>query len=693
VGKNRLVFEKSPYLLQHAENPVDWYPWGDEAFEKARREDKPIFLSIGYSTCHWCHVMAHESFEDSGVATLMNGVFVNIKVDREERPDIDAVYMSVCQMVRGNGGWPLTVIMTPEAKPFFVATYLPKTGRYGLTGMVELVPQIATIWKNRRDEVSTTSTRITEQLQRIFAREAGEKEPGVETLASAYDDLAGRFDAVNGGFSRAPKFPTPHNLLFLLRYWRRTGERHALEMVEHTLGRMARGGIYDHVGFGFHRYSTDERWFAPHFEKMLYDQALLVMAYTECFLATGHGEHRRTAEEMLAYVLRDMTDAAGGFYSAEDADSEGVEGKFYLWTEKELLDLLGEEDGRLIADLFGVGSSGNFAGEVDGANILHMTYDAERSAENFGARERGLSSRWEEIRRTLFAGRERRVHPHKDDKILTDWNGLMIAGLAKAARAFDEPRYAAAAEKAVRFILGNMRTRDAGLYHRYRDGEAAVPANLDDYAFLAWGLLELYETTFDAAHLSAAIELTEEMSRRFWDAAAGGFYFAPVDVGSMIVRTKGLYDGAVPSGNSVAALNLIRIGRLTGDPRFEDRAGKIGRVFCDEVERAPSAFTCFMTALELGAGPSREVVIVGDPRSSDTEAMIRAVRSTYAPEVVLFFKPYPEKDPAVSRVAAFTAPHTAIGGMATAYVCEDHACRMPTTDVGELLTSLRGRAG
>jgi len=689
-GKNRLIFEKSPYLLQHADNPVDWYPWGDEAFEKARREVRPIFLSIGYSTCHWCHVMARESFEDPEVAAVMNEVFINIKVDREERPDIDAIYMAVCQMVRGNGGWPLTVIMTPEAKPFFAATYLPKTGRFGLPGMMELVPQIAAIWEKRRDEVSAMSDQITEHLQQVFAREAGEKQPGIDALASAYDDLSGRFDAVNGGFSAAPKFPTPHNLLFLLRYWKRTGDGHALEMVERTLGSMARGGIYDHIGFGFHRYSTDERWFAPHFEKMLYDQALLAMACTECFLATGNVEYRRTAEEVIAYVLRDMSDSAGGFYSAEDADSEGVEGKFYLWTEREILEVLGEEDGRLAADLFGVKSSGNFAAEIDRANILHIEQSDARAAESLGAFVEEWRGRFNDIRARLFAARAKRARPHQDDKILTDWNGLMIAALAKAARAFDEPRYVRAAEKAAHFILWNMRTHDGELCHRYRDGETAVQGNLDDYAFLVWGLLELYETTFDVTHVSTAIELTEEMSRRFWDAESGGFYFAPADVGSMIVRTKSIYDGAVPSGNSVAALNLVRISRLTGDHGFEEQAGKIGRVFFDEIERSPSAFTCFMMALELNAGPSREVVIVGDPRSPDTEAMIRAMRSTYAPDVSVLFKPCPEGDPAIGRIAPFTAQHAAIGGKATAYVCEDHACRAPTTDAGELLASLHG---
>ena len=691
AGKNRLEFEKSPYLLQHADNPVDWYPWGDEAFEKARREDKPVFLSIGYSTCHWCHVMAHESFEDSTVAALMNKAFINIKVDREERPDIDAVYMSVCQLVRGNGGWPLTVIMTPEAKPFFVATYLPRTGRHGMTGMVDLVPQITTMWRNRRKDVDVASSQIAEHLETVFARRPASAGPGMETLDAAFSDLSARFDESNAGFGRAPKFPSPHTLLFLLRYWKRTGEPRALEMVERTLDQMARGGIYDHVGFGFHRYSTDERWFAPHFEKMIYDQALIAMAYTEAFLATGEEAHKRTAEEIFLYVLRDMTDPAGGFYSAEDADSEGIEGKHYLWTEKEISSLLGEDDARLIVDLYGVESAGNFAEEVGGANILYIRRPIEKTAEDIGVEPDELRRRLDGIRRVLLEARGRRVRPHKDDKILTDWNGLMIAALAKAARAFGEDRYAAAAKKAVDFITASMTTREGLLYHRYRDGEAAVAGTLDDYVFLAWGLIELYETTFDAGYLENAIDLTEKTIRLFWDPAAGGFYFTSEDGEAMIVRTREIYDGAIPSGNSAAALNLLRLARLTGTTRLEDYADKIGRLFHEDLTRAPSAFTWFMAALDLARGPSREIVIVGDPDSPDTRAMVREVRGVYAPEAVVLFKSSVEKSPAITRLAPFTRSQNAIDGKATAYVCRNHSCGLPTTNAREIADRLGRR--
>jgi uncharacterized protein YyaL (SSP411 family) len=689
-GNNRLALEKSPYLLQHAGNPVDWYPWGTEAFETARREDKPIFLSIGYSTCHWCHVMEHESFEDPGVSALMNDAFVNIKVDREERPDIDAVYMTVCQMMTGSGGWPLTVIMTPEARPFFSATYIPRTARYGRAGMVELIPQIVSAWRSRRREIEDTSARITDEIQRYSGREAASDEPGVDLLERACAELAGRFDEVHGGFGHAPKFPSPHNLLFLLRYWKRTGEPRAIEMVERTLDEMAAGGIWDHIGFGFHRYSTDERWFAPHFEKMLYDQALLAMAYTECFLATGDSRHRWMAERIFGYVLRDMRDSSGAFHSAEDADSEGVEGKFYLWTRDELARLLDREDLDLVADVYGVEPAGNFGNEVSGANILRLRRPLDAVAREAGVDEDALRERLDRIGTSLLEARRARVRPHRDDKVLTDWNGLMIAALAKAACAFGDPGYARAAAEAVEFLFRVMRPRDGVLHHRYRDGEAGVTGNLDDYSFLVWGLIELYEATFETRYLEHAVALTKEMVARFADAAAGGFYFTPDDGERLIVRTKDVYDGAVPSGNSAAAFNLVRLARLTAEPGFEEAASKAGRAFQSELTRAPSAFTFFMAALEMGAGSSSEVVIVGEPDAADTRAMFQAIRSVYVPGVVILFKSSARLDPGISRVAPFTAQHAPIDGRAAAYVCRNHSCRTPTTEPGEMLRMLEG---
>ncbi|MDH5715699.1 MAG: thioredoxin domain-containing protein, partial [Candidatus Aminicenantes bacterium] len=481
---NRLIAEKSPYLLQHAFNPVDWYPWGSEAFDKARKENKPIFLSIGYSTCHWCHVMEKESFEDPEIASMMNEAFICIKVDREERPDIDRIYMTVCQMMTGSGGWPLTIIMTPDKKPFFAATYIPRPSRLGRLGMMELIPRIQELWKSKKGEVMSSAEQITQHLTQISIHAAGEP-LGEAALEMAYRRLSRVFDERYGGFGRAPKFPTPHNLTFLLRYWKRTGEQKALRMVEKTLQSMRLGGIYDHVGFGFHRYSTDSRWLLPHFEKMLYDQALLVMAYTEAYQATRKEEYRHTVREILDYVMRDMTAPEGGFYSAEDAESEGEEGKFYLWTEEEIRQLLPGEESDLIVRIFNIEKDGNFAEEATGrrtgSNILYLRKSLHETASDMKISPEELERDFQKARQKLFAARHKRVHPHKDDKILTDWNGLMIAALARASSAFDEPQYAEATRRAADFILARMRDSKGKLYHRYRDGETAIPAYLDDY--------------------------------------------------------------------------------------------------------------------------------------------------------------------------------------------------------------------
>jgi uncharacterized protein YyaL (SSP411 family) len=685
-GKNRLALEKSPYLLQHQDNPVDWYPWGDEAFAKAKAEGKPIFLSIGYSTCHWCHVMEHESFEDPEVAALMNDAFVNIKVDREERPDVDNVYMTVCQMATGSGGWPLTIIMTPDKKPFFAATYLPKTGRYGRPGMMELIPQIKQAWTQDRAEIENHSERITAQLSKIEEGRAGTEDLGAEVLKLAHSQISGRFDDVHGGFGNAPKFPTPHNMMFLLRHWKRTGEARALEMVEKTLQEMSRGGIYDHVGFGFARYSTDARWFAPHFEKMLYDQALLVMTFAEVYQATGKPEYRRIADEVITYVLRDMTHGDGGFFSAEDADSEGIEGKFYLWAEAELKDLLAQDDAELFIDLYGVDTAGNFHEEVEGGNILFLRRPMAVVAEERGLTEEALRERVEKMRVVLFEAREKRIHPGKDDKILTDWNGLMIAALAKAARAFDDKKYTAAAEKAMRFVIDTMLQDDGRLLHRYRDGAVGLQASVDDYAFVVWALIELYELTFDVGYLDRAIALNETLVERFWDDEGGGLYFSPDDGEELIVRMKEVYDGAVPSGNSVAMLNLIRLGRLTAEPKYEELANSVGRAFGQDVNRSPGAFTLLLTALDFGVGPSHEIVIVGKRGARDTRAMQRAIDNVYMPNKVVLLKPSNEPSPRISELARYTESQQAIEGKATAYVCINYACELPTTDVEQMLS-------
>jgi uncharacterized protein YyaL (SSP411 family) len=683
--QNRLIHEKSPYLLQHASNPVDWYPWCDEAFEKAGKENKPVFLSIGYSTCHWCHVMAHESFEDSEVALLMNETFVSIKVDREERPDIDGIYMTVCQVMTGGGGWPLTIIMTQDKKPFFAGTYIPKENRYGRSGMMELIPEIKKLWRDRHDDVLNTADNLTEALKRLEVKEEGEK-LGIETLRKTYEQLAGRFDHIYGGFGRSPKFPTPHNLLFLLRYWKKYDEPMAMEMVEKTLKFMRLGGVYDHIGYGFHRYSTDDRWFLPHFEKMLYDQALLAMIYTEAYQATGKEEYKHTAHEIFTYVLRDMTSQKGGFYSAEDADSEGVEGKFYLWREEDILTILGKDEGELFIKIFNVTKEGNFHEEIEGGNILYLKKPIYETAIHMKISEKDLGERLEKSIEKLFQERKKRIHPHKDDKILTDWNGLMIAALSKGAQIFDEPAYLDAAHKATKFILEHM-YKEGRLLHRYREGSAGITGNIDDYAFFIRGLLELYETDFDVKHLKTAIELNDTLVKHFWDDKGGAFYFTPDDGESLLVRQKEIYDGAIPSGNSVSMLNLLQLGRITGNSDYEKKAERIGNTFSREVNQLPLAHAQLMVGLDFAAGPSHEVVIVGDFKSEDTKDILNTLRRRFLPDKIVILKS-DEKERFISDIAEFTKNLTVIDNKSTVYVCSNYACKLPVTDKNKMMELL-----
>ncbi len=685
---NRLIFESSPYLLQHARNPVDWYPWGVEAFDKAKREDKPVFLSVGYATCHWCHVMEHESFEDSAVATLMNEHFISIKVDREERPDVDQIYMAVTQALTGHGGWPMTVVMTWEKRPFFAGTYFPKETRHGRMGMLDLIPTIATAWKNRRDEILESADKITAILNESVATEPAELD-AERTMDNGVAMLSQQFDAVNGGFGRSPKFPTPHNLVFLMRYARRHSDDSALRMVEKTLLSMRRGGIYDHVGFGFHRYSTDERWFLPHFEKMLYDQALLAMAYTEAYAMTKKDEYKKTADEIFAYVLRDMTDPDGGFYSAEDADSEGEEGKFYLWTETELESVLGRDDARLWQEVYNTQPDGNYheeaTGRSTGGNIFFLKKDGDVLASESGLGEDELHERLETIRRKLFDVRERRVHPLKDDKILTDWNGLMIAALARAARTMESPAYESAARKAADFVLTHLRDSDGRLMKRYRQGQSGLPAHLDDYAMVTWGLIELYEAGFDLNDLEAAVGLQEIMIREFWDGERGGFYFSRAGDGELITRMKEIYDGAVPSGNSVAAMTLLRLARMTGRTDWEEKSHRIGQAFAENIRRAPMAYTQFLQTLDFT--PSYEIV-VGNRTDKDTQSMLRAIENVTGRPKVVLLKTRDHAD-RLAELAPFTKSQTARDGRATVYVCENFSCNAPTTDIDELVRLLK----
>jgi uncharacterized protein len=613
---NRLINEKSPYLLQHAYNPVDWYAWGDEAFAKAKNEDKPIFLSIGYSTCHWCHVMEHESFEDPEVAALMNDVFVSIKVDREERPDIDNIYMTLCQMMTGSGGWPLNMIITPDKKPFFAGTYLPRDSRGGRIGMTDLAPRIKEVWQTRRNEVYQSAEQIFTALKQMPEDTSGEA-PGSETLQRAFNNLLKRYDPVWGGFKPAPKFPTAHNLYFLLRYAKRVNEPRAVEMVSETLDAVRKGGIYDQIGYGIHRYSTDEEWLVPHFEKMLYDQALMAIAFIEAYQVTGNENYADTAKEIFTYVLRDMTAPEGAFYSAEDADSEGVEGKFYVWSVEELVSLLGVKDTQFISYIYNMEPGGNFAeestGHKTGLNIPHRKKSMEQIAADMELPLDEFKARFESIRLKLLDARSKRVRPHKDDKILTDWNGLMIAALAKGAQVFGNEEYARAAVRAADFILSVMRDGE-GLLHRFRDGEAVLPGNADDYAFLISGLLEIYEANFDPTYLRAALDLNKCFIDRFWDGNVGGFYFSPESASDLLVRKKEVYDGAIPSANSVGALNLLRLSHITGDPDLENKAEMLTRAFSETVKQYPSGYTNMLCALEFALGPSQKNSCYGQIR-------------------------------------------------------------------------------
>ncbi|MBW1859209.1 MAG: thioredoxin domain-containing protein [Deltaproteobacteria bacterium] len=684
-GANRLIGEKSPYLLQHADNPVDWYPWGEEAFERARKEDKPIFLSIGYATCHWCHVMAHESFEDEDVARLLNQHFVAIKVDREERPDIDKIYMHVCQSLTGSGGWPLSVFMTPERKPFFAGTYFPKSNRLGMPGFMDILEQVAAMWQNDRASILRSSEAITGAIQPGSDSEKLAQPVTVETLKKGYTQLSRVFDPGWGGFGASPKFPTPHHLTALLRWHKRSGDAEALEMVEVTLNAMRNGGIFDQIGFGFHRYSVDNKWLVPHFEKMLYDQALLAMAYLEAYQVTGKTEFAQVAREIFAYVLRDMTAPEGGFYSAEDADSEGKEGLFYVWTPQEVKKHLGEKTGDIFCRFYGIAEGGSFE---EGLSIPHKRIPLQAFATRGGLGVQELEAILEGARKNLFDVREKRIHPLKDDKILTSWNGLMIAALAKGHQVLGDQAYADAGRKAAGFIAMNLKTPEGRLLRRYRQGDAAYAGYLDDYAFLVWGLIELYEATFDVSYLEEAITLNQAMIDIFWDEEGSGLYFTGTGNEQLITRSKDLYDGALPSGNSVAALNFLRLGRMTGNVELEKRADELTRAFSTQIQEQPIAYTQMLNALGFMIGPSQEVVIAGDPGLETTQAMVNVVRSKFLPNKVFLLHPDGNDGKRLVAISPFLKDMVSIGNQPTAYVCEQYACQTPIQDVGKLASVL-----
>lgn len=694
---NRLIKEKSPYLLQHAHNPVDWYPWGEEAFKKAEKENKLIFLSIGYSTCHWCHVMEKESFSNPEIAEILNKYFVSIKVDREERPDIDNIFMNAVITLTGSGGWPLTVFLTPDKQPFFGGTYFPAEDKFGRPGLKSILVSIANAWVNRKDEILGAGESLTRAIQEQAAFRSKEVfSLNKETLKKAFTEFSGSFDPKFGGFGPAPKFPMSHSLSFLLGYWKRTGEQEAIDMVEKTLTAMLRGGIYDHIGGGFHRYSTDSQWRIPHFEKMIYDQAVLSRTYLEAYQATKKEKYAEAARQIFTYVLRNMTHAKGGFYSAEDADSpdpqnteEKKEGAFYVWSADEITDILGKKDAEIFSYAFGIEPDGNALndpmGEFKGKNILYLLHDTEETALKFQKPHDEIKQIIKHSKDKLFAARKKRPRPYLDDKILVNWNGLMISSLALGSRVLNNPGYRQAAEKAAQFILEKLIDKNGRLLHRYREGVAGIPGTIEDYAFFIHGLYDLYEASFDPRYLKEAKHLTGEMLRLFWDNADSGFFFTAHDAEKLLLRQKEIYDGAIPSGNAIALLDLLRIGRLTIEKDFESKAEELFKAFSGKITQLPSSFTQILISLDFVLGPSKEIVIAGERDSRDTEEMIHRVFKRFMPNKVVALHPSSVKEAeTVVRLVPFLKEQVQLGGKATAYVCINYVCKFPTNSIEKL---------
>jgi uncharacterized protein YyaL (SSP411 family) len=686
---NALVGEKSPYLLQHAHNPVDWRPWRDgETLATARAEGKPLFLSIGYATCHWCHVMERESFEDEETARILNAHFIPVKVDREERPDVDRACMAAVQGLTGGGGWPLSVWFTPNGKPFYGGTYFPPEPRHGMPAFRDVLRALARLWEERRDEVEASAG----QLAGFVAAQVrpqpvpGRARPAAELAASALRDLLAQADPVHGGFGGAPKFPRAEAIRFLLAHHARTGSAEALAAAGAALDGMARGGIRDPLGGGFARYAVDAAWTVPHFEKMLYDNALLARAYLDGFQATGREAWATVAREILDYVLRDMTGPGGAFHSAEDADSEGEEGRFYVWTPAEVEAVLGADDGALACRYLGVTPGGSFE---RGTSVLRVAEPIEAFARHEGADPAVLERRLSRARRALFEARARRVRPRRDDKVLTAWNALMISALAHGARVLEEPRYAKAAAAAARFLLASLRHADGRLLARWRDGDARYPAYLDDHAFLTAALLDLHETDFDPAWFREASRLQSETDRLFRDPDEGGWLFTGSDQEAVLGRAKEGHDGPLPSGNGVAALNALRLWALTGDDSRRRSAEAAVAVFGDLLDRAPSVATTLVEAAALAAA-TRTVVIAGDPAAPDTRAMLVAVRRSLLPGTVVACVTAAGADAEAVKAIPILEGRVARDGRATAYVCEGTTCRAPVTDAVELARLLRG---
>lgn len=679
---NHLVNETSPYLLQHAHNPVDWFPWGDEALQLAHREQKPILLSIGYSACHWCHVMEHESFENEAIAQLMNENFVNIKVDREERPDLDQIYMSAVQLMTHHGGWPMTVFLTTEGVPFYAGTYFPPEDRYNMPGFPRVLISVANAYRERPEDVQETAASVLSQLKRPTVGQESSDLLTPALLDDAYRGMIKNYDATNGGFGGAPKFPPAMSLEFLLHTFYRTQDKQALNIVSHTCRKMAEGGIYDQLGGGFHRYATDARWLIPHFEKMLYDNALLARLYLHYYQVSHDQATRAVAEGVLDYVIREMTDPAGGFYSTQDADSEGVEGKFFVWTKNEIEELLGARDAALFAAYDNVTEYGNF----EGKNILNVTRDLTQVSMSERVTTEQLTETLARARELLFAAREKRVKPARDEKILTAWNGLMLASFAEAGAILNRPDYLEVARNNAKFVLDNLR-RDRLLLRTYKDGQAKLNAYLEDYAFLIDGLVTLFETTGEIQWLEEARTLTATMIDEFWDDEEGGFFYTGRSHESLIVRSKDFFDNATPSGNSVAAEVLLRIGVLTDDAEYQRRAVTILRLMASTVQRYPSGFGRLLCAVDFYLGTPKEIALVGELGAPDTQKLQNAIWSRYLPNKVVA-----QVSPGYSVEAGELVPllreRPLLNGKPTAYVCEHFSCKTPTNEPKELASQL-----
>ena len=687
---NKLAEEQSPYLLQHAANPIDWWPWSEQAFEEAKRFNKPILLSIGYSTCHWCHVMAHESFEDQEVAEVINRVFICIKVDREERPDIDSVYMKVCLMLTGSGGWPLTIMMNHEKKPFFAGTYIPKHSKFGRTGIMELAEKVDRVWQNSPDQIISSADKVIAALNQDNNAPSGELQETI--FDKCFNHLNANFDERYGGFGDAPKFPSVQTLLFLLRYHNRTKNVQALQIVENTLKNMRLGGIYDHVGDGFHRYSTDRQWLVPHFEKMLYDQAMNAIAYLETYQLTKNTTYSEAAVSIFDYIERALTDSNGGFYCAEDADSEGQEGKFYIWSTTEIKNILEDNEiSELFINIYNMTDHGNYfeetTGEATGYNIPHLTEELDNYAAKLNMPKQQLHEKISLIKSKLYAAREKRIHPSKDTKIITDWNGLALAALARGAAVLDQNRYYNSAVKAADNIFSHMLKSDGRLLHSSGNSSSPIKAMLDDYAYFIWGMLELYEAGFETKYLQHAVELTDIMLNDFADKENGGFFQTAQNAEKLIVRNKEFYDGAIPSGNSVALYNLLRLGRITGNNHYNDFADKTHKVFAHQVSNTPAGFCFFLSALDFAFGPNTDISIITTENTKTAAEFIRKVQNKYIPNKSFTCVSQDELEK-IKTIAPHLQSQTAINNQTTAYICINEKCLEPTTKPDELNTIL-----